>query len=183
MATIKYTQDGSSTKKIILKNVDGQNVVSCECCVVDEWMIVDFEPKNNADGSVSGSICNPGFFYSSYDFCWCEGGIYDGNSSRQLIETNVGAARADGVWSSSVNFDVKAHLEYPCETFIPDTSICDPQTTYTGSISVTYKGVTKSQNMNLFRAERGSDCTIYDVSPIITVYSTPLGDGSYFEIV
>jgi hypothetical protein len=179
MPTIKYKEDEEGGKRIPTK--DGK--VSCGCCGGDEWMIVDFEPKNSANGSVSGAICNSGFFYAAWDFCWCEGGIYNGDGGRQRIETNVGAARADGVWSSSVNFSVRAHLDWECETYMPDSATCDPQTNYTGSISVTYKGETKSKNMDLFRAQIGSQCTHYDVSPIITIYSTPLGDGSYFEIV
>jgi hypothetical protein len=180
MATIKYTQDGSSTKKIILKNVDGQNKVSCECC--DEWLVVDFSGT-----SVSGSICTSatGFFtYSEGDDCWCEGGFYDGESNREHIETNVGAARTDGVWTSSVNFSVKAHSDQGCpDGYVSGTNKCSPETSTSGTLSVTYKGVTKSTGISLVVAEYGSNCSGEDVGKTITVYATQLGDGSYFEIV
>ena len=168
MPTIKYKVDEYGAKKIILKDVNGQQKVSCECC--DEWLIVDFTGT-----SVSGSICTSatGFFSTS---CWCEGGFYDGESTRDHIETNVGAARADGVWTSSVNFSVKAHSDQMCEE-------CSPETSNSGTLSVTYKGITKTASISLVVAEYGSNCSGEDVGKTITVYATPLGDGSYFEIL
>lgn len=177
MPTIKYKVDEYGAKKIILKDVDGQQKVGCECC--DEWLIVDFSGY-----SVSGSICTPtaGFFAYTGQ-CWCEGGFYDGESNRQHIETNVGAARADGVWTSSVNFSVKAHSDQGCEEYVSGTNKCSPETSNSGTLSVTYKGVTKSTGISLVVAEYGSNCSGEDVGKTITVYATPLGDGSYFEIV
>ncbi|MEN9534834.1 MAG: hypothetical protein RLZ22_163 [Verrucomicrobiota bacterium] len=179
MPTIKYKVDEYSAKKIILKDINGQQKVGCECC--DDWLFVDFSGTG-----VSGSICTPtiGFFsYSGGDQCWCEGGSYDGDSNRQHIETNVGAARTDGVWTSSVNFSVKAHSDQMCEEYVSGTNKCDPETSTSGTLSVTYKGVTKSTAINLVIAEYGTNCSYEDVGKTITVYSTPLGDGSYFEIL
>lgn len=175
MPTIKYKVDEYGAKKIILKDVDGQQKVGCECC--DEWLIVDFSGT-----SVSGSICTSttGFFSTS---CWCEGGFYDGESTREHIETNVGAARTDGVWTSSVNFSVKAHSDQMCEEYVSGTNKCSPETSNSGTLSVTYKGVTKSTGISLVVAEYGTACSGEDVSKTITVYAAPLGDGSYFEIV
>lgn len=170
MSTIKYKVDEYGAKKIILKDVDGQQKVGCECC--EEWLVVDFSGYG-----VSGSICTPtaGFFAYTGQ-CWCEGGFYDGESNRQHIETNVGVARADGVWTSSVNFSVKAHSDQMCEE-------CSPETSNSGTLSVTYKGITKTASISLVVAEYGSNCSGEDVGKTITVYATPLGDGSYFEIL
>lgn len=175
MPTIKYKVDEYGAKKIILKDVSGQQKVGCECC--DEWLIVDFAGDN-----VSGSICGEGFFTAP---CWCDGGNYDGESNRQHIETNVGAARADGVWTSSVNFWVKAHSDEECDPYQPSAGICTGNNagTRSGTLSVTYKGVTKSTGISLVVAEYGTSCSGEDVGNIISVYATPLGDGSYFEIV
>jgi hypothetical protein len=48
---------------------------------------------------------------------------------------------------------------------------------------VTYKGITKTASISLVVAEYGTNCSGEDVGKTITVYATPLGDGSYFEIV
>ena len=179
MSTIKYKVDEYGAEKIVLKEVNGQQKVGCECC--DEWLIVDFSGYG-----VSGSICTPtaGFFAYTGQ-CWCEGGFYDGESNRQHIETNVGAARADGVWTSSVNFSVKAHSDEECDPYQPSGGICTGNNAgiRSGTLSVTYKGVTKSTDISLVIAEYGTNCSGEDVGKTITVYATPLGDGSYFEIV
>lgn len=177
MATIKYRvnpEDSQPTPKIALKDINGQKKVSCECCAADEWLIVDFYPKDSG-GMISGSICNPYFFDESFDFCWCEGGNYDGNSSRQRIETNVGKAKADGVWTSSVNFDVRAHID------VGDGA--DPTQQRDAVISVSYKGITKISYFTTIEDELGSNCTIHPVNRTITIYATKLADGSNFEIV
>lgn len=172
MPTIKYKVDEYGAKKIVLKDVNGQQKVGCECC--NEWLIVDFF-SDSVYGFLSGSICTPvmGFFPNNGgNYCWCEGGYYDGNSNRTHIETNLGEARADGVWTSSVNFSVKAHID----TLLQDAN-------FTGTLSVTYKGVTKSTSISLVAAEYGTNCSGEDVGKTITVYANPLGNENYFEIV
>lgn len=176
MATIKYKvnpEDSQSTPRIVIKDINGQKKVGCECCAADEWLIVDFYPKNSS-GMISGSICNPYFFYDGFDFCWCEGGKYDGNSGRQRIETNVGAAKADGVWTSSVNFSIKAHIDFEG---------ADPTQQRDAAISVSYKGTAKISYFTTIEDELGSNCTIHPVNRTITIYATRLADGSYFEIM
>lgn len=170
MATIKLNASGS----VVLKN----GKPSCACCCADEWIVVDFAGSGTG-GYVSGSICADGFGWYP---CWCESGIYDGVSNRHHIETNVGMARCDGVWTSSVNFTVKAHWDRLCEDYIEGTDRCDPLESSDGTLSVTYKGATKTASMTLIHAERGSSCTAEDVGLTVTVYAAALGDGSYFEI-
>lgn len=176
MVTVKHTRVGGVTS-VILKQVDGVTKVSCACC--EEWLVVDFSGSSDG-GYVSGSICSTttGFFGTS---CWCEGGFYEGASDRQHIETNVGLARNDGIWTSSVNFTVKAHMETDCYGEEVD-NVCQPQTSTPGTLSVTYKGVTKSADIELIEALLESACSGFDVGLTITVYATALGDGSYFEI-
>lgn len=190
METIKYTTDYSSdTKKIIVKyDYDSrQHRVSCECC---DWLIVDFY---GASYWMQGSICTDayGFFASkSQDGntpCWCEGGFYDGNSSRSHIETNVGAARQDGWWTSSVNFYIKAHDDKECDDYSgmmeSNSNRCPGEGPHSGSVAVTYKGVTKMATITLVVAEYGSNCSFEDVGVTITVYKDKLNDGSYFTLL
>jgi len=182
MVTVKHTLVAGVTK-VIVKQVNGVIKASCACCC-DEWLVVDF-PNSDVIGGIgaSGSICADGFGFQ-YG-CWCEGGTYDHplDSGRQHILTNVGLARCDGVWTSSVNFAVKAHRETYCDgMYVEGTAICDPQTSTSATLSVTYKGVTKTASMDLLHAELESNCTGFDVGLTITVYAAALGDGSYFEI-
>ena len=172
MPTIKTNASGN----VVLKG----GKPSCGCCCADEWLVVDFA-GSGAGGSASGSICAAGFGWAP---CWCESGTYDDavDSTRQHILTNVGLARCDGVWTSSVNFTVKAHWDRMCESYIEGTDRCDPLESSAGTLSVTYKGVTKTAGMTLIHAERGTNCTAEDVGLTITVYAAALGDGSYFEI-
>lgn len=152
---------------------DNANIEDCPCS--EDWLVVDFSGT-----LVSGSICSQGFFVTP---CWCEGGFYDGESTREHIETDVGTARTDGVWTSSVNFSVKAHSEQFCEEYVSGTNKCSPETSTSGMLSVTYRGVTKSTSISLVVATYSTNCSEEDVGKTITVYATPLGDGSYFEIV
>lgn len=193
MATIKYTQDGSSTKKIITKNVDGQNVVSCECCGVAQdliWVYVDryLETSANPDcggyflyyaisyqlpsgNQLSGLSCGaPSYGECDFDYYpefQCAPGV------------DLGGMKAEGIWTSSVNISVNAAWSsMPLVTY----EDCDPITEPV-SFQIVYRGVTKT-------TQRVPETVVYlDGCPVgypvidITVYSTPLGDGSYFEIV
>ena len=172
MPTIKYIET-NGVKRIVAK--DGK--VSCGCC--SELLDVLFYPTTTSEGSMSGTICISdettadafGFYFSG---CWCEGGIYDVDSTRQHIVTDVGAARQDGVWSSSVNFEVNAHWDAGDGTGTGDEAFID----------VTYRGITKTASLgNLTIAEYGSNCSGESTGVTITIYATPLPDGSYFEIV
>lgn len=167
MPTIKYIEtDG--VKRIVTK--DGK--ASCECC--NQLLDVLFSPISSSDGYLSGSICASGFFGSE---CWCEGGIYDVPQypiTRDHIVTDVGAARQDGVWSSSVNFDVTAHWDAEFGTGTGDEAFID----------VTYRGETKTASLgNLNIREYGTSCSGESTGKTIIIYAAPLSDGSYFEIV
>ena len=174
MPLIKTVTDDSDIVRVVTKG----GKPSCTCCDCNEFLVVDFSGTGST-GFVSGSICANGFGWNP---CWCESGTYDDNSTRSHIVTNVGLARCDGVWTSSVNFEVKAHWDVQCDEFIDGTNYCDPLATTSGTLSVTYKGVTKTDSMTLINAEYGTNCSGEDVDLTITVYATALGDGSYFEI-
>ena len=176
---VKIDSLGDQIKKRIFvldkffPNGENASVADCSC----DWLIVEFFGE-----SASGSICSQGF---SSRLCWCEGGFYDVGSTRSRIVTAVDAARADGVWTSSVNFAVKAHSDEPCDPFQASGGICTGNNagTRSGTLSVTYRGVTKSTSIGLVVAEYGTNCSEEDVGKIITVYANKLADESYFEIV
>lgn len=173
MSTIKYIEtDG--VKRIVTK----EGKASCECCG-GQLLDVLFYPTTTSEGAMSGTICISdeatadgfGFFFGG---CWCEGGYYDVDSTRQHIVTDVGSARQDGVWSSSVNFDVNAHWDASGGTGTGGAAFID----------VTYKGTTKTASLgNLTIAEYGTNCSGESTGVTITIYATKLPDGSYFEIV
>lgn len=172
MPTIKYIEtDG--VRRIVTKD----EKASCECC--SQLFDVLFYPTTTSDGGMSGTICISdettadafGFFFGG---CWCEGGAYDVDSTRQHIVTDVGSARQDGVWSSSLNFEVNAHWDAEGGTGTGDEAFID----------VTYRGITKTASLgNLTIAEYGTNCSGESTGVTITIYATPLPDGSYFEIV
>lgn len=177
MATIKYTEI-EGVKRIATR--DGK--VSCECCGGVVGFDVQFYPETSSQGSISGTICISdeaianafGFFFGG---CWCEGGLYDiplDPPTRDHIITDVEAARRDGVWSSSVNFEVNAHWDKIDGTGTGDEAFID----------VYYKGKTKTASLgSLAIAEYGTNCSGESTGKTIIIYATPLPDGSYFEIV
>lgn len=88
----------------------------------------------------------------------------------------MGAAKADGVWTSSVNFSLKAHIDVGDGT-------ADQTQQRDAAISVSYKGTAKISYFTTIEDELGSNCTIHPVNRTITIYATRLADGSYFEIM
>jgi hypothetical protein len=192
MATIKYTQDGSSTKKIILKNVDGQNKVSCECCGGQGflWVYVGRYTETSANPDCGGYFL---YYAISYQLPFgnqlsglscgapsygeCDFDFYPGLQCAPGVD--LGGMKADGIWTSSVNISVNAAWS---SSPLANYEDCDPITDPV-SFMIDYRGVTKT-------TQRVPETVVYlDGCPVgypvidITVYSTPLGDGSYFEIV
>jgi hypothetical protein len=174
METIKYAEV-EGIKRIATRN----GKVSCECCNGLFGLDVRFYPETSSQGSMSGTICISdetianafGFFFGG---CWCESGSYDVDSNRQHIITDVDAARQDGVWSSSLNFEVNAHWDRLDGTGTGDEAFID----------VYYKGKTKTASLgSLAITETGSNCSGESTGKTIIIYAAPLSDGSYFEIV
>jgi hypothetical protein len=168
MAAIRYIKQ-NSVSRIFAK--DGK--IQCGICC-GGGLDVQFYPKTSVDGFMSGTICALLFFPTD---CWCDTGLYNIPAdpiTRDHIITDVEAARQDGVWSSSVNFEVNAHWD----------KLDGSGTGGAAFIDVTYKGTTKTASLgNLTIAEYGTNCSGESTGVTITIYATQLPDGSYFEIV
>ena len=192
MATIKYTQDENSTKKIILKDIDGQKKVSCECCselvrikfesdsyeyvLYLETRIVDgnnFESANcSALGNYMTEICPDPF-----------------NPWESTFFFDAGTSRNDGYWSSSFNFELWADMDAGCyggfEPWMDDPvdGYCQPPfETYNVLVTIEYKGVIKTKSYETFAMLTESNYANHQIGSF-TIYESQQSDGSHFEIM
>ena len=169
MPTIKRTAEG----KIITKG----GLPSCTCCgeafelaITYDWRGTgqyDLDTKTTAFGEVVGWSCGDSGDY----VLWLLGGsgIQDDQSLNgfERVDVRVDKARTDGLWTSSYNIECYAGWYTPVGG------------TGNASLSVTYKGITKLKTISPYTQ---SSCASTSVATI-TVYSTALGDGSFFEII
>ena len=172
----------------------------------DQILLVNFLPNLITDpaGYVNGSICAAGFGFPSRYMaeggtaqCDCGPATY----GEPYTGIDMGAARNANppAWSGSVTFEVRAHWERgECEFVAVDpplnAPLCaedDPELhpgvvpllpRKSGTMVVTYRGVTKSIALNnLYQAGYSSNCANIDAGRYITVYETAI-DGDYFSL-
>jgi hypothetical protein len=107
----------------------------------------------------------------------------DGTDNNFIYE--AGRAYLENDWTSSFNIDLYANIDAGdnCPDFEQDgEGFCLPKIPYTVDVTVDYRGVTKSESYTTYKIATGSNCAGLYVG-ILTVYSSPLPDGSYFELM
>jgi hypothetical protein len=168
MATIKITTEG----KVITKG----GLPSCACCEDFELAITydwrgtdqyDLDTKTTAFEESVGWSCGDSGDY----VLWLAGGsgAQDDTSQNgfERVDVRVDQARTDGLWTSSYNIECFAGWYQPAGG------------SGSATLSVTYKGITKTMTIS---PGTQNNCASTAVATI-TVYSTALGDGSFFEII
>lgn len=179
MPTIKRTAEG----KVITKG----GLPSCTCCEGFELAITydwrgtgqyDLDTHTSAFGEACGWSNGDGPVgfenscgeYGTY-VAWLAGGsgAQDDQSldGFERVDVRVNKARTDGLWTSSYNIECYAGWYTPAGG------------TGNATLSVTYKGITKPKTIS---PGTQNSCASTAVATI-TVYSTALGDGSFFEII
>ena len=98
----------------------------------------------------------------------------------------AGRAYLENDWTSSFNIDLYANIDagdncYP-DFEQDEEGFCLPKTPYTVDVTVNYRGVTKSESYTTYRIPTGTGTASLYVG-VLTVYSSPLPDGSYFELM
>ena len=166
MPTIKLTAEG----KVITKG----GLPSCTCCfelaITYDWRGTgqyDLDTNTQAFGESVGWSCG-----GSGDYVlWLPGGsgALDDTSQNgfERVDVRVDKARTDGLWTSSYNIQCKAGWFTPAGG------------SGSATLSVTYRGTTKTKTIS---PGTQNNCASTAVATI-TVYSTALGDGSFFEII
>ena len=171
MPTIKLTAEG----KVITKG----GLPSCTCCfelaITYDWRgtnQTDLDSNTKAFGESVGYNCGDSGTY----VLWLEGGtpcseigVCDDVSQNgfERVDVRVNKARTDGLWTSSYNIECFAGWY-------------EPEGGYgSATLRVTYKGITKTKTIS---PGTQNFCASTAVA-IITVYSTALDDGSFFEII
>ena len=166
MPTIKRTAEG----KIITKG----GLPSCTCCfelaITYDWRgtdQTDLDSNTQAFGESVGWSCGDSGAY----VLWLPGGsgAQDDTSTNgfERVDVRVDKARTDGLWTSSYNIECFAGWYQPADG------------SGSATLSVTYKGITKTMTIS---PGTQNSCASTAVATI-TVYSTALGDGSFFEII
>jgi hypothetical protein len=168
MAIIKLTAEG----KVITKG----GLPSCTCCEDFELAITydwrgtdqfDLDTNTTAFGESVGFDCGDSGTY----VVWLLGGdgVQDDESQNgfERVDVRVDLARTNGLWTSSYNIECFAGWYEPAGG------------SGSATLSVTYKGSTKTKSISPGTQD---DCAATPVATI-TVYSTALGDGSFFEII
>jgi hypothetical protein len=162
MATIK-TKEG----KVLLK--DGR--VSCLCCnlyqltIKYDWSgtgMRDLDTKTTAFGESVGYACGDSGTYVQ----WI-GGDNTGLNGYEQVDVLVDLAKTNGLWTSSYNIECFAGWFTPRGGSGP------------ADLIVEYKNKIKSK---LISPGSQNGCASTGVATV-TVYSTPLPDESYFEIL
>jgi hypothetical protein len=162
MATIK-TKGG----KVLLR----EGKASCTCCDLYQLTIKydwggtgmsDLDTKTTAFGESVGFACGNSGTYVQ----WI-GGDNTGLNGYEQVDVLVDKAKTDGLWTSSYNIDCFAGWYEPAEGSGP------------ANLIVEYKNKTKSKSIS---PGSQSGCASTGVATV-TVYSTQLPDGSYFEIL
>jgi hypothetical protein len=185
MPTIKYKEDEEGGKRIVTK--DGK--VSCGCCEGDA-MIITFtsdgegvaygletrliDEKNNEACGEAGSG-SPAVYLMTDDYI------------RNTYYYLYNEALANNDWTSSFNIDLYANIDagdncYEGTGEQDGDGFCLPKTPYSATCIVEFRGKTKSGSFTTYMIPTGSNCAGLFVGTLI-VYSSPLSDGSYFEIV
>lgn len=166
MPTIKRTAEG----KIITKG----GLPSCTCCfelaITYDWRGTDqndLDTNTQAFGESVGWSCGDSGAY----VLWLAGGSGAQDDTTQngfeRVDVRVDKARTDELWTSSYNIECFAGWFEPAGG------------SGSATLSVTYRGKTKT--MAISPGTQGG-CASTAVATI-TVYSTALGDGSFFEII
>jgi len=166
MPIIKLTAEG----KVITKS----GLPSCTCCeelaITYDWRGTnqyDLDTKTTAFGESVGFSCGDSGAY----VLWLPGNAGNKDDTSQngfeRINVRVDKARTDGLWTSSYN------IECFSGWYAPSAGLGS------ATLSVIYKGTTKTMTIS---PGTQSDCASTAVATI-TVYSTALGDGSFFEII
>jgi hypothetical protein len=160
MATLK-TRAG----KILLRG----GLPTCECCgqlVIEyDWAgtgQTDLDTSTRGFGENLGYACDNEEIY----LLWISGDDVS-TDGVERVDVRVDDAKADSLWTSSVNIDCHAWWYEPQGG--------------TGSfvLRATYRGHTKSETIS--DPGQGSGCASPHIA-IVTVYSDELPDGTYHEI-
>ena len=173
MPLIRTVTDEGGTVRVVTK--DG--IVSCTCCeqfelaITYDWRYTDqsdLDTKTEAFGETVGWSCGDSGTYVA----WLAGG--DGNlddtsqNGFERVDVRVDLAYTDALWTSSYNIQCYAGWYEPAGGSGEFT------------LRVTYKGDTKTETISDPGVSTG--CVTAAVATI-TVYSTALGDGTFFEII
>ena len=180
------TTDGVT--KVIVKQVNGVSKVSCGCC--KDYMIITF--TSDGEGVAFGletrlvdeknnEVCRAAS--SGGDEVYLMTDEYSLNTYYYLYNE----ALANNDWTSSFNIDLFANIDagdncYEGTGEQDDDGFCLPKTPYSATCIVKFRGKTKSGLYTIYTIPTGSACAVILVGTL-TVYSSPLSDGSYFEIL
>ena len=156
-------QDG----KLVAITLDGITKISCQCCIPLQF-VYTLNPSLyggilqcvTAFGGTAGLCCGYAPYLS----------ISEESPDGEVF---VAEARQDGIWSSSVNIELYA-IWYAESDTIPT-----PQPYPGGILSVTYLGTTKS--ISIPTMVESLLCDDLGLVATITVFSSQLGDGSFFK--
>ena len=116
----------------------------------------------------------------------CESGseylrcIEDENNNNFIFE--AGSAYRNGVWTSSYNVSILASIDGHCYDNVDEQGYCIPRTPYTVTATVNYRGRTKSKSYTTYEVLNESGFATIEVGAV-TVYASPLEDGTYFELM
>lgn len=136
-----------------------------------ETRLIDEKDREACGGCESGS---------EYMNCIPDDGI-DNNFMYE-----AGRAYIEGDWTSSFNIDLWANIDAGDQCYTEDGAdaegFCLPKVPYTVVATVEYRGDTKSRSYTTYMIPTGTNCAGLYVG-VLTVYSDPLPDGTYFELM
>jgi hypothetical protein len=179
MMTIKTNASGS----VILK--DGKP--SCACCDF-EVMDISFSSSTNGGGlflesmvmAPNGDFSAGGTAGSLYiDSPYLPDGV---NKQTNDYYFKAEESLAAGYWDTSINLTLKAQGDAGCYDTADAEGYCTPREPQPVTVTATYRGRTKSKDTTTYAILTESGYAFYVIGTL-TVYETPLGDGSYFEIL
>lgn len=155
-------------------------VADVEDCFCVQNMIITFTGEegletqlfDEKDRAASGG-CEAG---SEYINCIPDDGI-DNNFIYE-----AGRAYIEGDWTSSFNVDLYANIDGSCYDSVDSEGYCIPRTPYPVTVTINYRNATKSKSYTTYQILNESGLASILIGSF-TVYSNPLPDGTYFELM
>lgn len=95
---------------------------------------------------------------------------------------DAGADWRSGGWTSSVNLILFANIDGGCYDTVDEEGYCTPRTPYDVTVTVEYRGKTKSKSYTTYEILNESNPAGIEIGSL-TVYANPLDDESYFELM
>jgi hypothetical protein len=178
------TTDGVT--KVKTKTTDGVvKAVECACCGFDEIEIIF---RLNHGGhfyesmvqAPNGDYAAGGTASSLYiDSPYLPDGV---NKLTNDYYFKAAESLAAEYWTSSINLTLKAQIDEGCYDTADEEGFCTPRIDWGVTVTASYRGQTKSKETETYAILNESGYASYVIGTL-TVYETPLGDGSYFEIL